>query len=251
VLNTTTTQPAGDPVPLIIGTETPLDWSGRLSLDLIRQHTKTDDIPGTTDALLATYRAAAVEAAEFYTGLLLSAQKVIQEPVHGPAFPRHHHHASPYGYHLQPSFGLVPVKPYYRVRLQYAVSDGIVYISGGQHPGTNMPIRVKPGTRSFQMPIRYGYLDLTNCCNPCSEYRPNAGMLATYRAGYASAADVPNGVVLGCLQYIAWVLQHPGDEILTVRNRRDARSEGAMGTNNIAIASGALETWRILDTDIL
>jgi hypothetical protein len=77
----------------------------------------------------------------------------------------------------------------------------------------------------------------------------NANMMAAYKAGFSCPDDVPTLVVLGCLQFITWVIQHPGDEILTVRNRRDARSEGAQGTNNIAIASGALESWRLVDFD--
>ncbi len=241
-----------DQPPLTPGETTALDWSHRLSIDLIRQHTKTDDIPGTTDELLALYRAAAVGAAEQYTGMLLAEQRVVIEPIEGPPSSGSHRHYDPYYYlHGPPYGGLHPTKQTYRVRLQYTVSDGIVYLYGGMHPGDNTKLQVKPGTRTIHVPVRYGWIDTSNCCNPCSSHHLNGGMMAAYRAGFSSPEVVPTGVVLGCLQYIAWVLQHPGDEILTVRNRRDARSEGAQGTNNIAIASGALETWRILDVDTI
>jgi hypothetical protein len=225
---------SSDTPPPIGGVETALDWSGRLSIDMIRQHTKTDDIPGVTDDQLALYRAAAVETAEAYTGRLLSVQRTINEPAQGPPMPR---------------FG----KTFYKLRLRYPVADGIVYLYGGKFGSDNITLRVPVNTRVVTVPVRYGVLDLSNCCDPCAQNNGyvNNGMMVMYKAGFKSAADVPNLIVLGCLQYIAWVIEHPGDEILTVRNRRDARSEGAQGTNNVAIASGALESWRLVDEDIV
>ena len=64
------------------GEETGLDWDSYLSIGLIRTHTKTDDVPGVSDELLKLYRAAAVEAAEFYSGLVLSKRKVVTEVIH-------------------------------------------------------------------------------------------------------------------------------------------------------------------------
>lgn len=218
--------------PFQVDVETELDWSGRLSIDLIRQHTKTDDIPGVSDDVLKAYRAAAVEAAERYTGLLLGVQRTVTEPIQGPATVR-------------------PGKNTYKFRLRYPVADGVIHVYGGTHPSDNLMFYVPPNTRTINVPIRSGLVDTSNCCDPCSSHHINGGFMALYKAGFASPNDVPAGVVLGCLQYIAWILEHPGDEILTVRNRRDARSEGAQGTNNIAIASGALETWRVLDEDIV
>jgi hypothetical protein len=96
-----------------------------------------------------------------------------------------------------------------------------------------------------------GYLDLSNCCNPCSPMM-NDGLVAMYKAGYPSIADVPGGIVLGILQFLAWIVEHPGDELLTMRNRLDARGgAGVYGTNNIAMASGAIETWRIYDNEAI
>jgi hypothetical protein len=70
---------SSDAPPPVEGVETKLDWSGRLSIDMIRQHTKTDDIPGVTDDQLLIYRASAVEAAEAYTGM------PVVVPAHGRA----------------------------------------------------------------------------------------------------------------------------------------------------------------------
>jgi hypothetical protein len=55
--------------PLREGDERNINWDEYVSIDLIRRHTKTDDIPAVTDEQLKLYRAAAVEAAEFYSGL--------------------------------------------------------------------------------------------------------------------------------------------------------------------------------------
>ena len=54
--------------PITVGEMKPLDWSERLSIDMIRTHTKTDDVPAVTDAQLKMYRDAAIEAAEFLHG---------------------------------------------------------------------------------------------------------------------------------------------------------------------------------------
>lgn len=202
-----------------------LDWSARLSLDMIRSHTKTDDVPAVTDAQLNLYRGAALEAAEFYTGLLLGKQTNVTEPVQGPARPRYGHH-------------------HYSFRLRYPVAGEVVYIYGSKWPADNMQVRVTPGQRTIRVPIRSGYLDLSNCCDPCSDHHMNGGMVATYTAGFPCAEAVPNGIVLGLLQYLAWIVQHPGDELLTIRNKEGTTGSGVQGSNNVAMASGALEQWR-------
>jgi len=70
-----------------------------------------------------------------------------------------------------------------------------------------------------------------------------------YRAGFSCAAQVPAGVLLGILQFIAWVVEHPGDEVLSMRNTLSARGGAIIGTNNIALVSGALESWRQFDPE--
>lgn len=210
---------------------TKFDWAGRLSLDAIRDHTKTSDVIGVTDEQLRLYREAAIEAAEQYTGLYLAGIKTVTEPIEGPSSAR-------------------PGRANYTFRLQHPVADGVVYLYGGSG-SENGVFHVPVGTRKVKVPIRTGFIDTSNCCNPCSSHHLNAGMWAAYKAGFASPEEIPALVILGCMQFIAWVVEHPGDEILTVRNRRDARSEGAQGTNSIVLASGAMESWRILDSDII
>ena len=75
--------------------------------------------------------------------------------------------------------------------------------------------------------------------------------MCVYRAGFKDPTAVPAGVVLGILQYIAWVVEHPGDELLTQRNTLQAKSTGVQSSNNVAQISGALETWRQYDPEAI
>src|SRR5262245_58879811 len=118
--------------------ETKLDWDAFVSLEMIRQHTKTDDVPSVTDEQLRLYRAAAVEAAEQYTGLLLSKQITVTEPLAGPRRVR-------------------PGKTHYRRHLQYPVADGLIYVYGGRMPEENRTFIVPKNTRTIDVPIRNGY----------------------------------------------------------------------------------------------
>jgi hypothetical protein len=221
--------------PLTEGDETVHDFGQTLSLDLIRQHTKTDDVPGVTDEILRLYRAAAVEAAEAYTGMLLACQRSVSEPVQGPA-------------------ALRPGRSTYRFRLRYPVADGLVYLYGSRHQTGNFKFQVPIGTRTIQVPVIINTIDLSNCCNPCAPaYHLNGDLMAMYKAGFASPERMPASIIVGMLQFLAWLIEHPGDEFLTARNRLDSRSSGGgvYGTNNIAFASGAIETWRIIDPDAI
>jgi hypothetical protein len=74
--------------PIPEGPATVFDWSARLSIEAVRQHCKLDDTPGVADGQLILYRAAAIEAAERYTGLLLAGQRTVTEPIQGPSRPR-------------------------------------------------------------------------------------------------------------------------------------------------------------------
>lgn len=205
------------------------DWTARLSIDMIRLHTKTDDTPGVTDEQLKLYREAAVEAAEAYTGMLLSGSRMMTEQVTVPMYKE----------------TLYQHRPYHRHRLRYPIAvDGFAFLYGT----LNMRIPVTAGQRSVRVPT-YGLLDLSNCCNPCGTAN---NLLLMYQAGFRCPDDVPAGVVIGCLQFIAWILEHPGDELITMRNRLDARGgTGVYGTNNIAHASGAIESWRVYDEEAI
>ena len=218
--------------PLPVGQKEPLDWSTLLSIELIRQHTKTDDVAGVSDPMLDLYRRAAVEAAELYTGALLTTQMTVTEPIQGPA---------------RPKFG----KLTYKHKLKYPVADGLVHLYGSQNVNANHAIRIPANTRTIHVPIWTGFIDLTNCCDPCASHHLNADMMAAYKAGYKCPEDVPKGITLGMLQFVAWILEHPGDILLTVRNKEDNSTKGLMGSNNIALASGAIESWRQYDPEAI
>ncbi|MGY2987707.1 hypothetical protein [Bradyrhizobium sp. USDA 4508] len=210
------------------------EWHKGLSIDMIRQHTKTDDVPGVSDEQLELYRMSSIEAAELYTGMLLAGQRTVVEPIQHPPSGR-------------------PGKLTYRMRLRYPVADGLVYLYGSTHPADNIVFQVPPNTRSIRVPIRSGLLDLSNCCDPCATHFLNRGMMVAYKAGFRCMEDVPSGIVVGCLQYIAWIIEHPGDELMTQRNRKDNSTKigGVSGSNNIAMVSGALESWRLYDNEAI
>jgi hypothetical protein len=232
VLRTVPNRPLNES-PIPVGEEKPLDWDARLSIDMIRSHAKIDDIPSVTDEQLRLYRSAALDSAEHYTGLLLKTQRTVSEAIEGPSRVR-------------------PYVSYYTHRLQYPVADGFVYLYGGTHVADNTTFQVPPGTRKIKVPIKKDMIDMSNCCDPCAKpWAINGGMLATYRAGYKSAEDVPTTVILGMLQFMTWCIEHPGDELLTQRSRIETRAglAGLQGSNNIAMISGAIETWRILDSE--
>ena len=122
-----------------------------------------------------------MEAAERYTGQLLAGQRTITEPIQGPKHPK-------------------PGKLTYRYNLKYPSADGFIHLYGG--PASARRTFVVPvGSRRIDVPIVTNYINLSNCCDPCSDWHLNGGMLATYRAGFKCADDVPAGVVLGCLMY--------------------------------------------------
>jgi len=218
--------------PLPVGKTMPFDWSEALSIEIIRSHTRTDDVPGVSDEMLEIYRRTAVEAAQHYTGAMLTGQKVVTEAIQGPSRPRPGHMT-------------------YKYQLKYPVSDGLVHLYGSTNVNGNRTIRITPNTRTIKVPIATGFIDLSNCCDPCSVHHLNAEMMAAYKAGFGCPSEVPMGIVLGMLQFIAWVIEHPGDELLMMRNREDSSTKGIMGTNNIALASGALETWRQYDDEAI
>lgn len=216
-LNAVPEYPGGD------GTNN-VDLEAVLSLALIREHTKTDDVPSVTDAQLELYRAAAFESCEAYTGMLFSRSQVIRESVQ-----REGHRAR--------------FRTQRRITLRHAPIDPVVYLYGGGmlRPQTVM---VAPGQRTIMIPVVQEALDASSCCNPCSLGGENFGIMVMYRAGIKKPGDIPSVIKLGCLKYIAWSIENPGDVVQTVKNRTAAGEAGIVGTNNGAWASGAIEEWR-------
>ena len=145
--------------PLQEGEGFDFDWAARLSIDIIRQHTKTDDIPGVTDEQLSLYRAASLEAAECYTGMLLSGQRTVTEPMKAARAGQRSDWAHRW---------LNIFKPTYKHRLQYPVADG--YRLSVRQPASddNRPFQVRQGRAPSSRADPDRILDLSNCCDPCS-----------------------------------------------------------------------------------
>lgn len=207
-----------------------------LPLDLIRVHTKTDDVPSATDEQLALYRRAAVESAEQYTSMYFSGLKSI----------------------IQPVDKLVGMKDrrrgYFTLELDYPVAGDAVYVYGR---GPTQRIQVAPNSRKVRIQVHAISLDVSSSCcrGPCdggnTGFLANPGMKLTYQTGFKDICEIPAGIKLGMLKFIAWSITHPGDEILAVRNRSITRSSLVDGTNNVAWASGAIELWRQYDPDYI
>lgn len=199
-------------------------------LSLIRTHTKTDDVPTVTDAQLELYRASAFEAAEKYTSRIFTQQRPITESVARPR-PRRWRDS-------------------YTFRLKHPSSDGRVYLYGSHNGLGQRMIDIGPGNREVTIPVMSGAFDASSCCDPCRSGNDlNNGWKVLYRAGVSCADDVPRGIIVGVLKFIAWMVENPGDVIMTVRNSKNTASTGITGTNNGAFASGAIEQWRIYVDD--
>lgn len=204
-----------------------------IPLSLIRQHTKTDDVPHVTDELLSLYRDAALRAAENYMGILLREQRVINQDVSSK---------------IDITAGHRP-RPYYTVSLEYPTVDGVLYLYGGKEHTRVETIKTTPGATKVRVPVNHYFLDMTPCCgDPCHGARPtNGGMFLMYRAGLTCEADVPPCVVMGALKYIAWSIGNPGDEPLASVNLANVNPQA--GRNNAAWQSGAVEEWRVCMVD--
>jgi len=223
-------------VPTIDAGEFDLD--SVLSVSQIRTHTKTDDVPNVTDDQLRLYRKAAFEGAEHYTGMLFTCNKSHTEDI---------------AQRGTENSGRIRSRQTMQHRLQYPVANGIVYLYGSRDGLSNTTLQVTPGSRTIKIPIMYNVIDDRSCCDPgrSGVLGANYGMKALYLAGFTSASQIPAGIIVGVLKWIAWQIMHPGDEIMTVRGTTDSSKSGITGTNNVAWASGALELWRQYDSEAI
>lgn len=196
-----------------------------LPLELVRQHTKTDDVPNVTDEQLELYRATAFENAELFTSILWTGVATVQEDASGMANPR-------------------MFRQFTTTKLAFPSLDGQVTLYSNKGRGQeNYPIEIMPGTRKIKIPTSHEAMDVTDCCGT-GRGAVNFGMYLLYRTGTKDVKDIPEGIKVGCLKYIAWSQANPGDELLTVRNRLGTTETGLIGTNDAAWASGAIEVWR-------
>jgi len=201
--------------------DNPVNLEEVLSVKIIREHTKTDDNPSLTDELLLTYRKASIEAAENYTGRIWSGNRIYTQSIDTPRRKRR-------------------IRAEYTVKLDNPTLDGLVSIYGGGLQKT-IQINIAPGDTKIKVPLINE--TVFDCCHPCGN-RENFGLKAMYRVGINCSSDIPSGIVLGCLKYIAWTIMNRGDELVTMRNNTSTQVNGISGTNNAAWASGAIEEWR-------
>lgn len=199
----------------------PVDLEDVLSLELIRSHTKTDDDVFVSDELLKLYRKAAIEAAEAYTGQKFGSAKTVTENID-----------------FRERFSRF--RSAQRIRLKQKAIDGTVMLYGG-NLSTPSQMPTQRDGRTLLIP-NYFMGDNFTCCHPC--VAADKSLKAVYRTGAACGDYIPHGIILGCLKYIAWTIGNPGDELVTMRDRSGQATSGVTGTNNAAIASGAVEEWR-------
>ncbi|MGL5734865.1 MAG: hypothetical protein ACRCYS_08360, partial [Beijerinckiaceae bacterium] len=133
-----------------------------LPLGLIRQHTKTDDIPSIGDELLKLYRTGALEAAEAYTGLLLGGKKAVTEAV------------------KTPSQNIGSMRRYFNHNTRYPLASPLVWFYGFKSAA---PQRLEGtvGSSAVRLPVMTTDFGM-GCCSPCGEFDGGAKLL--YHAGF-------------------------------------------------------------------
>ncbi len=218
---------------LVVPTVTPCDHDleAVCPLSMIRTHTKTDDVPHVTDDQLIMYRKTAFEVAEKYTGLLFSGAKRMDEGVDIPHRARR--------------------REFYKYRLKHPSADGIVYLYGSRGGYADRTLHVDRGATVIKIPIVIWSPDANPCCGPTGKGEINYDMRIMYLAGYVDITSIPAGIVVGVLKMISWLLANPGDIFVSVMNKTITENQFQVGTNNAAVASGALEQWRIYMDDAI
>lgn len=201
-----------------------LDQEAYLSLTLIRDHTKTNDIIAVSDEQLALYRDAALEAAEKYTGLLIRERRVVTESVRIPENRGGRFYRKPWIWH--------------RTKLPFSQPVAYYYGHNNQEP---IQIPVVVGENIAKLPWVEDDFGI-GCCNPCKQ-EVQARLM--YVAGYDCKESIPAAIKLGALKYIAHVVQNPGDIAYANTPSGSKGDQAAVDkTSNPAYASGAIEIWR-------
>lgn len=191
------------------------DLDQLLPIALIRQHTKTDDVPHVTDEMLALYREAAFDAAAVYTGRTWGGPSIITQVIDEATV-------------NALANGVT------RVRLKGPTADGIITVTSG---GSSYVMAVAPGATMVEFggqptdyPAEMG-IDAVNCCTPCGG-SITQGTSLTYRTGQKGGAAIPPMIKLGILQYIAWAMANAGDATVNYA-----------GQGSVALESGAHLLW--------
>ena len=212
------------PLAADIISEKKMDLEVLIPMELMRDHTKTNDIIQITDEQMRYYREVSLEQAEIYTGRFVHRLVTIQEEV-------------------QNGSGRKGFRESYRVKLSYTPLGGRLMLSGPG--GQRVQARTKRDDRIVELQAMTTEISWNDCCNPCGGgAKTNRDFKAVYESGYRTPEEVPSTIVYGCLKFITWAMANPGDELLTVRNRLGTTETGLIGTNNGAWASGAIEHWQ-------
>lgn len=197
-----------------------------VSMDMIRAHCKLDDVAGTSDEVIRKYRRAAIEDAEAIIGRSFrGTRRVVENLTISPL----------------PFAGLRSrFRPQVTVfRLREVPTGGRVTILPPDSPP--IEVFVEQGSTRVVLPRGHGVSDNFECCQTCGE--PATVWRAIYDVGVSCADEIPARVVLGILKWIAWSIENPGDTVQAVAQRQEYASGASAGTNDVAVASGALALW--------
>lgn len=197
-----------------------------LSLSLVREHCKIDDVVSVGDSVLALYRQAALETAEKYTGLMLGKSEWITDFIEHPEFSRSHRFK------------------FFEHRTKYPFAHPIGYYYGF-HGTATQQIGLRIGTNIARLPIISSDFGI-DCCHPCGT---GLGQNFLYMAGYSCENDIPAAFKLGALRYIAYCVENAGDG--GQQNVYISAKSGAGSGSNPAFSSGALEIWRTIRADAI
>lgn len=218
-----------------------------LPLDLVKLHCKIDDLPGITDPQLSLYRQAALEAAEEYTGRKWIRRERIEQAIESPRFRTI----------AQAAIARI------NVELDYLPVNGVVNVYGtGNQPlyyleGQSLnfmrndyytTIKLPPGVQAFEMTndqMFYSAGAGAGMCYGGEDSRDfiQQGLKAVYISGPPPCDKIPAGLKLGCLKYIAWSVENPGDQFVPMVVRQVGVTTVS---NDPAFSSGAIDEWRRL-----
>lgn len=190
-----------------------------LPLAVVREYTKTDDVPSVTDLVLRLHREAAFDfAAQFVESIDLDPSDMTTETT-------------------------AWVRGQKRVRLKYPAIDGLVTVTVS---GTSVTVVIPAGGQYVVVgsDMRGSDGQPITCCTcangPSMRFAIDGeqqDITITYRSGNCGAkgVSVPAGVKIAMLQMIDWLIQHPG---------------GGCDSASAARATGAMNTFQIYRTGI-
>lgn len=193
-----------------------------LPMEAIREHCKIDDVPSVSDFQLTLYRKGALEAAEKYTGLMLSGREDVTESV-------------------TPPYGHTPGKSFVH-RTKKPIADDYVWYYGLKHQAPEQ-VSAEIGARRVVLPRRHDQFGLG--CHTDWRDGPATAMIK-YSAGFNSESDIPAAILLGSLKMIAHLVENAGDNVIAANQSGGVVSSGLAvdAASNPALASGAIDMWR-------